>query len=105
MTDQLKNTNQCIVAALAAVASAAGGLDRLLGDNRQRIRALLRVARENGGMLPRPRNGVVTISTGEKPEEAAAAKEIQERLEVLEEELKISKEDKVSRLDVSDSSS
>ncbi|TRY62603.1 hypothetical protein TCAL_08211, partial [Tigriopus californicus] len=43
VTDQLKNTNQCIVASLSSIANGENAISRLLSDNMPRIITLIRV--------------------------------------------------------------
>merc|ERR1719188_1180575 len=89
MLRDLRNTNQCIVAALASASSAIDALDKLLCENRSRIATLVQVAR-GGGFLSR--------STPEEETEQSSApdsKEIDSEKEVMAEELLQAKEEKV----------
>lgn len=50
VTDQLKNTNQCIVASLSSIANGENSISRLLSDNMPRIITLIRVGSHFQGL-------------------------------------------------------
>ena len=97
VTEQLRNTNQCIVAALSCVSSAVDTLDRLLCENRSRIATLAKVARAGGLRSDSPEDeGHSPTSVTKGSAEAEAEKEM------MAEELQQAREDKAEIVKVLD---
>ena len=101
VTEQLRNTNQCIVAALAGVSSAVDALDRLLCENRSRITTLMRVARAGGIGSDSP--AVQQSPTSSDPKMSAEAEaEPDSEKEMMVEELQQAREEKAEIVKVLD---
>ena len=97
VTEQLRNTNQCIVAALSCVSSAVDALDRLLCENRSRIATLAKVARAGGFRSDSPEDEEQSPTSVTKGSAEAEAEK-----EMMAEELQQAREDKAEIVKVLD---
>jgi hypothetical protein len=88
VTEQLKATNQCIVAALASMLSSVDALERLLCDNRRRISMLIRVGKDAGLLVAPP----PLVNDTAKDEVVANDKEDAAREALLEEVQRVKEE-------------
>ena len=101
VTEQLRNTNQCIVAALTCVSSAVDGLDRLLCENRSRITTLVKVARA-GGIRSNSPPEEQHSSTSDHKMSAETENEPDSEKEMMVEELQQAREEKAEIVKVLD---
>ena len=98
VTEQLRNTNQCIVAALSCVSSGVDALDRLLCENRSRITTLVKVARAGGIRSDSPEEQRSSTPDHNMSAEAEADSE----KEMMAEELQQAREEKAEIVKVLD---
>lgn len=102
VTEQLRNTNQCIVAALTCVSSAVDALDRLLCENGSRITTLVKVARAGGICSNSPEEQQRSPTSDPKNLSAEAEPEPDSEKEMMVEELQQAKEEKAEIVKVLD---